>query len=93
MNAEEIEFKVQGRVQFVMFRDFVNRKASKYGLKGYVKNNDDGSVTVVAQGGEEALRKLENKLWQGSLFSKVTNITKIIKNPNVIYEKFEIRYE
>jgi acylphosphatase len=89
----EVEFKITGRVQFVLFRDFTNRKANKLGLKGYVKNNKDGSVTVVAQGNLEQLKKLEQKLWQGSLFSKVENIEKFIRSPLNTYSDFKIKYE
>lgn len=89
----EVEFKVTGRVQFVLFRDFTNRKANKLGLKGYVKNNKDGSVTVVAQGNSEQLKKLEQKLWQGSLLSKVLNVQKFTRSPMNIYEDFKIKYE
>src|ERR1700759_4587304 len=53
---KEIEVKVTGRVQLVMFRDFTTRKARRLGLVGMVQNMDDGSVRIVAQGEEGALK-------------------------------------
>ena len=49
---KRLECQVFGRVQLVMFRDFVTRKARARGIVGTVKNNPDGSVSVVAQGDE-----------------------------------------
>lgn len=89
----EVEFKVSGRVQYVMFRDFAKRKADKIGVKGFVKNNNDGTVTIVAQGYKDLLSKFEKKLWQGSLLSKVENIQKIVKATNSNFSDFRIIYE
>jgi acylphosphatase len=47
----------------------------------------------VAQGNLEQLKKLEQKLWQGSLFSKVENVEKFIRSPLNTYSDFKIKYE
>ena len=52
---KRIECHIEGRVQMVMYRDFAMRKAKLLGLSGTVKNNDDGTVTLVAEGEEEQL--------------------------------------
>ncbi|HSV27615.1 MAG TPA: acylphosphatase [Sedimentisphaerales bacterium] len=39
-----------GRVQGVGFRYTARNIASRYGLTGYVRNEDDGRVEMVAQG-------------------------------------------
>ncbi|HUT38109.1 MAG TPA: acylphosphatase [Methanoregula sp.] len=44
-----------GRVQGVGYRYFVTDCARKAGLSGFVKNMPDGSVLMVAEGGQEAL--------------------------------------
>ena len=41
---ERLEVIVSGRVQMVMFRDFVQRKASSLKLVGEVQNLPDGTV-------------------------------------------------
>ncbi|HUW04738.1 MAG TPA: acylphosphatase [Williamwhitmania sp.] len=51
----QVSIHVFGMVQGVGFRYFVKRNASKLGLSGYAKNNDDGTVLVVAEGDEADL--------------------------------------
>lgn len=42
--------KIFGRVQGVFFRDFVQRKAKELNLSGWVENEPDGTVQIVAEG-------------------------------------------
>jgi len=46
---------ITGKVQMVMFRDFVKNNANNFGLYGAVENLNNGSVRVIAQGDEEKL--------------------------------------
>ena len=65
---------VTGVVQGVWFRDFVKRNAISLKLNGWVKNNSDGSVNVSAEGEEEIINRLIDKIKIGSPLSKVDNI-------------------
>ncbi len=56
---------VRGMVQGVGFRWFVQREAARLGLDGWVANQADGSVEVVAEGPETALGELVLMLWEG----------------------------
>jgi acylphosphatase len=56
------QVRVYGRVQRVGYRRFVLDSAQELGLSGYVKNERDGSVTVFAQGNEDALEKFVEML-------------------------------
>jgi acylphosphatase len=47
----------QGRVQGVGYRYFVTGCARETGVSGFVKNMPDGSVTIVAEGSDDALEK------------------------------------
>ena len=58
-------YVVQGRVQGVGYRYFVLRHAEELGLAGYARNQADGTVEVVAEGADAALRKLEERLSEG----------------------------
>ena len=84
------KFVVTGRVQGVGFRYFVEREAQALALAGYVRNLDDGSVEVHAQGSREALDALEGLLWKGPRFADVravqTSGASMLK-----YESFRIR--
>ena len=64
-------FIVKGRVQGVGFRWFVEREAAMLGLAGWVRNNDDGTVEVLASGSDEQLESLRGKLKQGPRAARV----------------------
>jgi len=93
MINKRVECKIYGRVQMVMFRDFAQRKAKKLGLAGFIKNMEDGSVFVVAEGDEEKLRKFLELLWKGSVFAKVERVEEKWGESVNEFSKFEIRYE
>ncbi len=50
---EAIEVKFYGMVQGVGFRAHVRKRALELGIKGYVKNCDDGSVEAIFEGDDE----------------------------------------
>ena len=56
---------VRGQVQGVGYRWFVEREAAALGLDGWVANQPDGSVEVVAEGAGELLDRLVLALWEG----------------------------
>lgn len=60
-----LEAFVRGRVQGVGFRVFALREASYLGLDGFVANEMDGSVRVVAEGDRAALDALLARLEEG----------------------------
>ena len=53
------------------FRWFVHREAAELGLRGTVRNTDDGAVEVVAAGDPEAIADLRAELHRGSRGSRV----------------------
>ncbi len=76
----------------VLFRDFTRRAALSLNLAGFVRNEDDGSVAVVAEGPEDALRALIGELKKGSLLSRVDDIEVKWGEPAGEFREFEIRY-
>lgn len=62
---KRLEARVYGWVQGVGFRAYTRWRANELGLNGYVRNLPDGSVEVVAEGPEEALKRLIDYLWVG----------------------------
>jgi len=86
------QIKVYGRVQGVNFRYFTVQKASELGLKGWVANQEDGSVLIVAEGQEEALEKLAQWAKKGPPLALVTKI-EISQDPyQGEFDDFQIRY-
>jgi acylphosphatase len=64
-------YLVKGRVQGVGFRWFVHREAALIGLRGWVRNTENGHVEVVAAGDPEDLLELRKCLDKGSRGSRV----------------------
>lgn len=67
-------YQVEGRVQGVGFRWFVQREAAEIGLRGWVRNTQDGHVEAVAAGSPEQIDELEAVLRKGSRGSRVDRI-------------------
>lgn len=87
----EFQAKIYGKVQGVGYRYFTEKIAKKLNILGYVKNLEDGTVEVVAQGKEEDLQKFIEQLKIGPFLAKVEKIDIIFKKPTDIYLYFEIR--
>jgi acylphosphatase len=60
-----VEAIVRGRVQGVGFRVFALREAVHLGLDGFVANEADGSVRVIAEGPRDVLDLLLERLEDG----------------------------
>jgi acylphosphatase len=71
---QRLDASVRGRVQGVGFRYFVVREADDLGLDGYVANERDGSVHVVAEGRTEVLEALLERLREGPPSSIVERV-------------------
>ncbi len=76
-------YRITGRVQGVGFRYFTMKQARALGLSGTVKNETDGSVTVLARGSEKDLKTLEDQLRQGPSFARVENVTAEMSDQSV----------
>ena len=65
---------MRGRVQGVGFRWFVEREANMLGIAGWVRNNHDGSVEVLAMGTRDQLLGLRSRLQQGPRAARVDDV-------------------
>jgi acylphosphatase len=65
---------VEGRVQGVGFRYYVQERAEVLELTGWVRNCWDGSVEVLAEGDREKLEKLLTALHRGPASAYVTEV-------------------
>lgn len=89
---KRLECTISGRVQMVMFRDFVTRKARSRGIVGTVKNNPDGTVSVIADGEEASLRELLTLVHRGPLLARVDRVEEAWSVPLGNYRSFDILY-
>jgi acylphosphatase len=69
-----IHFLIQGRVQGVGFRWFVQREASELNLLGWVRNTEEGDVEVVAAGEATDIDDLRSSLKRGPRGSRVDRL-------------------
>lgn len=72
---ERFEARVEGRVQGVCFRYYTRQRAQELGLTGWVRNEPDGSVKVLAEGSRPQLNELVAFLHRGPDGAKVTNVS------------------
>jgi acylphosphatase len=72
--AQTRRFVVRGRVQGVGFRWFVEREAHILQVAGWVRNNHDGSVEVLAMGTREQLAGLRERLQEGPRAARVDDV-------------------
>jgi acylphosphatase len=70
-SIEAKRYLVRGRVQGVGFRWFVEREAHMLGIAGWVRNNHDGSVEVLAQGTRDQLSGFHSRLREGPRAARV----------------------
>lgn len=87
---EEMHCIVTGRVQRVMYRDFVKRGARALGIRGWVRNLSDGTVEVLAQGEPARLSVLESRMKKGPLLSRVDSVKTERREPSHTYGRFVI---
>ena len=70
-------YVISGRVQGVGFRWFVEREARAIGVAGWVRNNDGGTVEVLASGSADQLSRLRKALQQGPRAARVDEVQEI----------------
>jgi acylphosphatase len=74
MDRKAMLARITGRVQGVSFRIWMQREAENLGLDGWVRNEDDGSVTAMIVGPELAVSTLAERLWTGPRGASVANV-------------------
>ncbi|WP_409307171.1 acylphosphatase [Pectobacterium sp. B1J-3] len=83
---------VYGLVQGVGFRYSTQRRAIELGLRGYVRNHDDGSVEIIACGGQLDVEQLVDWLRKGG--PRSANVEKVLVEPHSAtdYVGFRVLY-
>ena len=83
---------IYGRVQGVSFRYYTQLEARRLGLTGWVRNEWDGSVRVVADGPNDALNSFLRWLHVGPRAARVDNVQISWSSALNGFETFEIRW-
>lgn len=72
---KHINLQITGKVQGVFFRASTKAVADQMGVKGFVKNEKDGSVYVEAEASETILSLFVDWCKEGPEKAKVENVT------------------
>jgi len=87
-----ISLKITGHVQGVFFRKESKRQADARSITGWVRNCDDGSVEIFAQGEEDDLQNLEGWCAEGPSGAKVEHVEKVNRKVMNDLKEFKIHY-
>lgn len=86
----EIHVIVRGEVQGVGFRATTCHYARQLGLKGTVRNLEEGSVEIYAQGPKKELEELIRLLKQEAGFGRVEEAVVELSSVVYFYQDFRI---
>jgi len=85
-----LDIKIYGKVQGVFFRDGAQKKAKEFELTGYVKNEDDGTVHIEAEGEEGNLKKFLAWCYDGPPLGVVEKIEDNFSGEVKNFKVFEV---
>ena len=91
MNKKHLNIRISGRVQGVFFRASAQSEAWKLGIKGFVKNEFDGSVYIEAEGAETQLNQFIQWCRLGPAHAMVKKI-QMADGGLEDFEEFQVRY-
>jgi len=73
-NKKRAHIFIEGKVQGVGFRNYIQRKAQTLDVTGWVKNLDDGRVEAVFEGEEMDVDQMIESCYQGPPAANIHNI-------------------
>ncbi len=87
---KRLTVKVRGRVQGVFFRHAAQIRAGELGLTGWARNEDDGSVTIMAEGNEAKLNEFLDWCRHGPPLARVEDSRTTWQEATGEFTQFEI---
>lgn len=85
-----VRIRIEGRVQGVSFRDWMEREARSLGLAGWVRNRRDNSVEATISGDPALVDDMLARCRQGPPAARVTDLA-ILSEDDESFADFEIR--
>lgn len=77
-------------MQGVFFRRTAQVRAFALGVTGWARNEPDGSVTIIAEGGEPALERFLGWCRTGSWLAEISGITVRWDNATGEFRRFKV---
>ena len=69
-----LKIRVFGKVHGVFYRASAKEKAGELGVYGWVKNESDGSVSILAEGEEVLVKRMLDWCKEGPSYSRVDRV-------------------
>jgi len=91
-SLKRVHLFVSGRVQGVGFRASTAIRAKILGLKGFVRNLEDGRVEAIIEGEDKKVDKLVEWTRRGPMFAKVIDTQVMKKKYLGEFDNFKIVY-
>lgn len=91
-DIKEIHAVLIGRVQGVGFRYFTQKTANALDLTGWVRNLEDGTVEVCAQGSEDQLNVFIHQLELAFQGAQVDDLVLTWRQPSEGFQTFRITF-
>lgn len=85
-----VHLMISGRVQGVCFRHDCVQVARQYGLRGWVRNTDDGCVSITAEGEEAGLESFVGWCRRGPPAASVLACRESYAKPTGKFDAFEV---
>jgi acylphosphatase len=85
-----VHLRIEGRVQGVGYRAFVERQALRHGLSGWVRNRRDGSVEAVLQGIPGTVETMIELCSSGPAAARVDRV-EVVGEGVGAFDGFEVR--
>lgn len=90
LSTRTIRVRVEGRVQGVGYRAFVDMRANELGLMGWVRNRRDGSVEAVLQGTHVQVEQMLGLCRKGPPAARVERV-EIADEEIAAFQGFDVR--
>jgi len=88
---ERLSVRITGRVQGVGFRNFTRMRARQLGVTGWVRNEQDGSVRLEAEGPRGALEDLLEAVHEGPRTARVDGVDADWDDATEAFDNFRVR--
>jgi len=82
---------ISGKVQLVGFRSYIKKKADELGIKGWIRNLDDGRIEAVFEGEENNVKIILEYCKKGPISAEVKNLDMKKEEYKNEFKDFEIK--
>ena len=87
-----LKYRLVGDVQNVGFRHYIMEKAEELSVRGWAKNESDGSVIILIAGDNQAISQMWGHIQQGPPAARVGNVGELlVEKEDIIPEGFDIK--